>query len=311
MTDSDTTRRLPPFIEVLRPGHWVKNGIVLLPIVFGLKYKEAEAWALCLLAVLTFCLVSSFTYILNDLFDRRSDQHHFRKRSRPIASGRLSPRTALAEMLVLAACVGGLLIAVGELFACVIGAYLLLQLAYNLLFKRHVLADAICLACGFVLRAVGGAVAVHVAASAWLIVCTFFLALFLAFCKRQCEIVTVGGASAPLHRRALAGYTPALLNHLITLSGAVTVVSFLLYAMSPHTLELFGTRLFIGTIPLVVYGIGRIAMLSMAGAYADPTELLLRDRPVQLTAAAWVTLAAAIVAYGRPVQEWLLAHLAG
>jgi len=295
-------------LELLRVPHWVKNLIVLLPVLFAARFADPAAWRLALLAAAAFCLASSAMYVLNDILDRESDRYHPAKRDRPIASGRIGTPAAVAEMAVLLAGAGALSVAVSTPLAAVVLGYLLLQVLYNLLFKWHMLTDAICLSLGFVLRAVGGAVAIRVEVSPWLLVCSFAVCLFLGFCKRHCEVVSVGQGEAVMHRKTLACYTPGLLNHLITLSGAVAMVCFLLYATSELTINRFGTNYFIYTSPLVFYGIGRFAMLSMKGAYSDPTEMLLRDRGIQATTMLWLAACAVIIKYGREIQQWVAAH---
>lgn len=293
-------------LQAIRAHHWAKNGIVFFPLLFAMRFADPGAWLAAGLAFCAFCAAASGTYLANDLRDRKADQNHPTKRLRPIASGRLPAGLAVVELVVLEAAALLLALAVGPAFVGVIVAYLLLQVAYNAQLKHRMLLDAIALACGFVLRAMGGAVAIHVEISPWLIICTFALCLFLGFCKRHCEILTIGDRdSAARHRNTLAGYTPQLLNHLITLSATVAVISFLLYATNERTLHQFGTDYFVYTIPLVVYGVCRVAMLSMQGRYEGPTELLLRDRPVQIAAAAWMGLAVVIVVYGRAIQHWL------
>lgn len=198
----------------------------------------------------------------------------------------------------------------GRAFCLAIAAYLVLQIAYNLGFKNRMLLDAICIACGFLLRPVGGALAIGVVISPWLVICTFSLCLFLAFCKRHCEVMTFeDDDTARRHRPTLDRYTPGLLNHLITLSGTLAIVSFLMYSTSARTVHEFGTELFAYTIPLVVYGVCRIAMVSMRGDFDGPETMFLRDRPVQIAGAAWLSCVVVIVLYGRHIEQWFFDSL--
>ncbi|MHC4982222.1 MAG: decaprenyl-phosphate phosphoribosyltransferase [Planctomycetota bacterium] len=293
-------------VQLARPGHWIKNVIVLFPVIFAMRIGDGQAWLKAGLAAVAFCLASSAAYVINDIYDRDKDSRHPRKSGRPLASGRMSLAAAAGEGIILAAAAAGVAFSVNWLTAVTVLAYVALQLAYTFYLKSKMLVDVICIALGFVLRAVAGAVAIAVEISPWLFVCTFTLCLFMGFCKRCNEIVTMpGGAEAREHRPTLSGYTSELLTHLITLSAGVAVVSFLLYGMSPRTVGNFGTNYLIYTIPIVVYGVFRFAMLSMKGAYADPADLVLRDRPFQLTAVIWVAAALVVIRWGRSLQAWL------
>jgi hypothetical protein len=135
------------------------------------------------------------------------------------------------------------------------------------------------------------------------------LCMFIGFCKRCNEAASLSdGNNAREHRDTLGGYTDNLLTHLITLSGAIAVVSFLIYASSEHTVKNLGTTYLLYTLPLVVYGVCRFAMLSMQGKFSDPMEILLRDGPLQLTAVLWVAMVVAIVRWGLAAKEWLHAQ---
>ena len=303
-------------IELMRPGHWVKNIIVLFPVVFAKQVGQGRAWLLACLATAAFCLASSAAYILNDICDRDRDRRHPRKSGRPLASGRISAVAAGIEAVLLAAAAVGVALSVNlvggrvnfMVFFAVL-AYLVLQVAYSAVLKSKMLLDVICIALGFVLRAVAGAVAIPVEVSPWLFVCTFTICLFMGFCKRYSEMIAMPDRTeAREHRLTLAGYTPELLTHLVTLSGSVAVVGFLVYAMSPLTVGRFGTDYLVYTSPLVVYGIFRFAMLSMKGVYSDPAELVLRDRPFQLACVLWIIAAAVVIQWGVALQEWLARH---
>ncbi len=170
---------LNEIIRIARPGHWVKNIVVFLPVVFGMHATDGEAWLRALGAAVAFCFVSSFSYIINDIIDRENDRCHPRKKDRPLASGRLSVSTAIAEATVCIVLGFGIAFAISRLLGLVAAAYVVLQVCYTLLLKQKVLVDVICIAMGFVLRTVSGAVAIGVAISPWLFICMFTICLFL------------------------------------------------------------------------------------------------------------------------------------
>ncbi|HUT29933.1 MAG TPA: decaprenyl-phosphate phosphoribosyltransferase [Sedimentisphaerales bacterium] len=293
-------------MELARPRHWIKNLVVLMPVVFGLQMYHAGSWLRAATATAAFCLASSFAYIVNDIKDRESDRAHPAKKDRPLASGRIGARAAVIEGVVLAAIALILAQSLSFLVTGIVSVYLLLQIFYTVSLKERVLVDVICIALGFVLRAAAGAVAIGVAISPWLFICIFTLCLFMGFCKRYSEIATMGeGVHAGSHRATLLEYTPELLTHLITLSAAIGVIGFLLYGLSERTVEQFGTNYFIYVLPVVVYGVCRFAMLSMKGAYSGPTDIILGDRAFQLTVFVWILAVLVIIRYGRGLAEWI------
>ncbi len=296
-------------LRLARPTHWVKNVLVLLPVVFSLRAGEGAVWARAAMAAAAFCLVSSAVYVLNDIADRKRDRRHPRKKRRPLAAGQVTVGAATVEAAALLLAGGAVALRCGMPVLLVVAAYLGLQASYTSYFKHRMLLDVICIALGFVLRAVGGAVAIGVEISPWLFVCTFTICLFMGFCKRCNEAVTLGEAGgqeeARSHRATLIGYTPELLTHLITLSAGIAVVGFLLYATSPRTVANLGTNYLIYTLPAVIYAVARFAMLSMRGRYADPVDLIAHDGPFAVTVLTWAVAAAAIIRWGRPLQDWL------
>jgi 4-hydroxybenzoate polyprenyltransferase len=300
------TRPIREMVTIARPKHWVKNAVVLLPVLFGMRMTDGSAWAAAGLAAAAFCLVSSFAYIINDLGDMDSDRRHPIKKCRPLAAERLTVGTAAVEAIALLC--GGLVLASAARPALltVVGMYAVLQIAYSLVLKHRALVDVIAIAVGFVLRAAGGAVAIGVAISPWLFICMFTLCMFMGFCKRYNELAMFGDPrQAGALRTTLLAYTTPLLTHLITLSAGIAVVGFLLYGLSVSTMEHFGTDYFVYTLPVVVYGVFRFAMLSMQGTYADPTDIFFRDRPFQATVALWMAMAVIIIAWGKDIQVWL------
>jgi 4-hydroxybenzoate polyprenyltransferase len=293
-------------IQLARPSHWIKNLVVLMPIVFGMRLFDIQAWRQAGLATISFCLVSSFAYIFNDIKDRRSDKEHPKKKDRPLASGRIGVGTALVESLVFLVLAFLLVRTLSGILMIMAAIYVLLQVSYSLFLKQKALIDVICIALGFVLRAASGAVAIGVEVSPWLFVCIFTICLFMGFCKRYSEVVTLGDmAGAKNHRPTLIAYTPELLTHLVTISAGIAVIAFLIYGLSERTVNQFGTDYFIYTLPVVVYAVFRFAMLSMSGSYTGPTELILRDRPFQVTIVLWAVLMIIIIIYGKDLQNWV------
>jgi 4-hydroxybenzoate polyprenyltransferase len=247
-------------------------------------------------AFVAFCLAASGIYALNDVVDRHADANHPRKCRRPVARGVVSPQAAVALAMGLVAVSGALaLLFAGRPVALVIMLYVGLQLAYSLLLKEFILLDVIVIAVGFVLRAWAGSLAVGVPASPWLVACMFTLCLFMGFGKRRCELAMIGNADdAGRHRRTLLQYTPDLLNHLLTVSAGIAVMTFLLYTMDTSRPAPFSKERLFLTLPVVVYGVFRFALVSELGLYSGPTEIVLKDRPMLAAILIWATIALAI-----------------
>lgn len=297
-------------IILARPWQWIKNLLVFFPVVFALRLGEPDAWIKAGVAFLAFCLASSAVYVVNDIADRHADALHPRKRNRPLAAGRVGVPAAVVWSLILLAGAVNLALECSVPVLILVGLYLALQTAYTFFLKHKMLADVIAIALGFVLRGAAGAVAIHAEVSVWLFVCLFTVCLFMGFCKRRSEVaVLTDPDQAKGHRKTLIGYSPELLTHLITLSAAVVVISFLLYASSARTVQHFGTDYLVYTLPLVIFAICRFAMVSMIGVYHDPTEIVLRDWPLQAAVAAWAVLALLIIYKGPVIQDWLRLHL--
>ncbi len=270
-------------VASLRPAQWVKNGVLLVPAVFALRATDAGAMGRALLAVVAFCLVSSATYLGNDLADRERDRAHPEKRGRPVASGELPVRVATLAALVLAVAGLGLAFALGLPFFATAAGYVLLQAAYSVSLKHVPVLDVFAIAGGFVLRVVAGAEAVDVPISNWLYLTTLFLALFLALEKRRAELALLG-EGASLHRGILAEYPIPLLDQLVSVAAGATVMTYSLYTLSPDTIAKFGTDRLKLTIPFVLFGVFRyVYLVHRRGAGGQPERVLVRDRGMQLT----------------------------
>lgn len=286
------------YVQLMRPPQWVKNVVVLAGPAFGMKLvADAASLVHTALAFACFCLVSSAIYTINDVADREQDRFHPEKSARPVARGAISPPAAVLFGTVLAAV--ALLVAwfwlPGGCFALLAG-YLVLMLVYSFGLKRLMILDVIAIAVGFVLRAWAGAEAVDVLVSPWLIVCTFTLCLFLGFGKRRCELAVIGNLEdAREHRVTLERYTPELLNHMISISAGIAVMTFLLYTMDPSHPAPFPKHHLVYTIPLVVYGVFRYAMLIESGRLTGPTDIIINDRPFLGTIILWTLVAAGII----------------
>ncbi|HEY7699460.1 MAG TPA: decaprenyl-phosphate phosphoribosyltransferase, partial [Vicinamibacteria bacterium] len=221
------------------------------------------------------------------------------KRTRPLPSGELSTSVAKAGFLVLAVAGIGGAFAVGARFAAVAVVYFLSMLAYSLVLKHIVVVDVLAVAMGFVLRALAGAVAIGVVFSHWLLICTLLFALFLALAKRRQEL-TLLAAGAAEHRKILGEYSPYLLDQMIAVVTASTVVSYALYTLAPETIARFGTDRLVWTLPFVLYGILRyLYLVHQKEDGGDPTKVLLNDRPILVTVALWAATVVTLIYHGR------------
>lgn len=278
---------MPPILRALRPSQWSKNLFVLAPLVFAHRLTDVAALQRALLAFAAFCAAASAIYLVNDLRDREEDRKHPRKRLRPIASGALSPLPAALAALLLASAAAFLAWRLGAGMAGFLAAYVALNLVYSLGMKHVVILDVMAIAMGFVLRVLGGAAAIPVPVSKWLLLCTTFVALFLAFSKRRHEI-TLLAADASQQRRVLDSYSPAFLDQMINVVTASAVVSYALYATAPETVEKFGGDRLVYTLPMVLFGVFRYLYLTyQTPGEKNPTEAILRDPPFLINVALW------------------------
>jgi 4-hydroxybenzoate polyprenyltransferase len=279
----------------LRPGQWTKNLLVFAGLLFGRRLFDAPAVADATAAFTIFCALSGAVYLINDIADREPDRRHPIKARRPIASGALSLSAAVTATVILIA--GGLLgaFAINRHVGFVAAAYLALQVLYSATLKHIVILDVLTIAIGFVLRAVGGAFAIDVEISQWLLVCTILLALFIALAKRRHELVLLADAAIG-HRPILGEYSAYLLDQMIAVVTASTLVAYIFYTISPETQEKFGTSFLELTIPFPIYGIFRyLYLVHRREGGGSPAELLLTDRPLLACVALWAASVAFII----------------
>jgi len=261
-------------LEAMRPLQWSKNLFVFTGLVFAGKLSNPGLFLITAAAFLCFCAVSSGAYLLNDLVDVERDRLHPRKRMRPLASGRLSRSSAALAAAALAA--GGLAAAflIRPQFGRTALAYCLLMAAYSLLLKREAVLELFVIAAGYVLRAAGGAAAIAVHISPWMLSCATLMALFLVLCKRRAEVFA---AEAPeQHRESHVGYTPQLLDQMIAVATAATIVTYMLYAFQSETARTHAGLLW--TVPFVIYGMFRyLFLVYVRGQGENPESLILKD----------------------------------
>jgi 4-hydroxybenzoate polyprenyltransferase len=282
-------------IVSVRPGEWTKNLFVFAGLLFGQRLTDPLAVKRAGLAFLLFCALAGVVYLVNDVADRDRDRQHPRKRNRPIASGALGVPTALGAAAVLTACGLGAAWWLGRDFFAVAAGYLLLLVLYSGPLKHVVIIDVLTIAIGFVLRVAAGAVAIGVPISQWLLICTILLALFLGLSKRRHEIVLLADGAIG-HRRILEEYSPYLLDQMIGVVTASTLMAYILYATSHETAEKIGTSLLGLTIPFPLYGIFRyLYLVHRKEGGGSPAELLLNDRPLLACVALWAVGVAVII----------------
>lgn len=298
--------KLPPLLRAMRPQQWVKNLFVFAAVAFARADKNhphapgdwSDVIHTCY-AFAAFCLGASAIYLINDVLDVDSDRAHPTKCKRPIACGELSVATALTASI---ACIfAALALAwtsgpLGEKVLLVVACYIALNAAYSFKLKHYVLVDAFCIASGFLLRVKAGALAALADVSPWLLLCTLFLALFLALAKRKAEFDLLGEERGN-HRANLRHYTPQFLDQMTTMLAAVTILCYTMYTVSDETTKKFGPNNLTYTVPFVVFGLARYMLLvSQQRGGGSPTRMLLGgDAVFVLNAIAWATVTALVV----------------
>jgi len=283
------------YLETLRPKQWIKNLVIFAGLVFDRQLLDLEPLLRVLAAVVLFCLVSGLTYTINDILDVEADRLHPQKKNRPIASGRLSLRSAriFAVILVLLSFPAAFALSVKFGMICLV--YTALMLSYSKWLKKFILIDVMVIALGFVLRVAAGVIVIKVNYfSPWLFVLTTLLALYLGFGKRLSEIKLLEDQAGE-HRKVLYGYTVPLLNNLLVVILSGILITYCLYTFSSHP---DGTNtLMMFTIPFVLYGIFRyMVILQNSSLASSPEEVLLNDRPLQITVLLWA-LSVVVILY--------------
>jgi decaprenyl-phosphate phosphoribosyltransferase len=288
------TTSLRDIVTICRPRQWTKNVFVLAPVLFSESIGKPANLLSAGIAFVCFCLWSSSVYCLNDVLDAKADRQHPRKRNRPIPSGRVS--SALATMLGIGLAVLGGIIAYQALplpFLFFGSIYLANSVLYCLLLKHRVIVDVLSIAIGFVLRLLAGCAAINVEPTSWILVCGFSLAMLLGFGKRRLEVDAVSQASE--FRPALQSYSIDKLNLVLGVTSSICLLSYMLYTVSPQTVQLHHTDKLVYTVPFVAYGIFRYIFKVQEGQHDGPVEVLLKDPIFAINGLLWLVTIIAVL----------------
>ncbi len=289
---------LSRLIRLARPYQWVKNSFVLVGLLFGHAWGDAETLRDAALVFAAFCLASSAVYVFNDIADRDADRAHAQKRLRPVASGEVGLAAAAWFSGLLALCGLTLALAASAIAFVIVAAYLVLNAAYSLGLKHVAILDVFIIAAGFMLRILAGTLGLDIEPSQWLLLCGMMLTVFLGFAKRRAELMVfesvASGAGA--HRRVLADYSPLLLDRMIAVSAGGVIVSYALYTVSAETALTHGTGKLVLTLPFVLYGVFRyLWLLHCGGGGGDPSRELLRDVHLLGATLGWLVVTIAVL----------------
>lgn len=281
--------KLSEYIKLARPNHYVKNGFVWIPLFFGHKLNDLQAVFNTFWAFFAFCLTASVVYVLNDLLDVQEDRLHPVKKLRPIASGAITAKQAtrfLLIFLVLAISLSFIFLSNNVLF--ILMAYLFLNLAYSFSLKHIAVIDVVCIATGFVLRVFTGGIAAEVPVSHWLVIMVFLLAIFLALAKRRDDLI-LNAQGHNKARRSLPNYNMDFVSHSMVAMTSITIVSYILYTVSPEVVSKHGTNQLYLTTFWVVIGFLRYMQITFVHQISgSPTTVLLRDIFLQVVLVLWL-----------------------
>lgn len=277
---------LPAIVKLLRPKQWVKNTFVLAPLFFTPEKASVHNMATVLTGFAVFCMVASAVYCLNDFRDREADREHPVKHARPLASGAVSPAAALVLMAILLA--GGGALAVWRVPEAlpILAVYFTLNVAYSLYLKSVAIIDVLIVAFGFILRIEAGAMLIEVEPSAWILIVTGLLALFIALAKRRDDIALDMDAS---HRKSLNGYSRQFLDGSLMAVLSTLLVSYLIFTTDEAVMQRLGSERLYFTAPFVIAGILRYLQLTIVYERSgSPTDLIFSDRGLLLSILGWL-----------------------
>jgi 4-hydroxybenzoate polyprenyltransferase len=288
-----------PYIALLRPKQWLKNFFVFAPLIFARELFHVDPLVESMKAFLAFCLTASAVYIINDMTDVEADRAHPVKRHRPLAAGTVSSAGAFAWLAAVLAVVVGVVLTLDWRFGIILAVYFLLNLAYSFKLKEVVLLDVFIVAAGFMLRVLGGAYAIGVKVSSWIVLCSLFISLFLGFAKRRGELVLAETEGEKSRRKVLLLYKVGFIDQLLTIASAGAVISYALYTVAPRTVEVFGTDRLIYTTVFVLYGVFRyLYLIHTTPTIENPTNAVTSDPTILITGTLWIITCIGVIYTG-------------
>ena len=284
-------------VKLSRPKQWIKNFFVFAPLIFSKHIFDFNFLLTSILAFAIFCICSSAVYVMNDIMDAESDRSHPKKKYRPIASGEVSIGIAIVFLIILLIVVAALCILTKPIFIFIIILYILSNALYSWKVKSIVLLDVFFISFGFMLRVLGGAAAIGVYVSSWMVLTTIFISLFLAISKRRGELSQpLGQGNIEKQRKVLKEYSVEFADELNTIAAAGTIISYALYSVSDRTIAIFGSEKLIYTTPFVIYGIFRyMYLIHKKNLGESPTSLVTKDIPIILNVLLWFFSCVAII----------------
>lgn len=288
---------IPNLIKLARPKQWIKNFFVFAPLLFSKHIFDPAYVFSSLKAFFTFCIISSAVYIINDILDVESDRAHPKKKYRPIASGEITVSQAVIFTSILLAISILAFLFQNPAFIFLAVLYFITNLLYSIKIKSVVLLDVFFISFGFMLRVLGGAAAISVPVSSWMVLTTIFISLFLAISKRRGELSQViNQENIEKQRPVLKDYSVDFADQLNTIAAAGTIISYALYTVSERTVATFGTEKLIYTTPFVIYGIFRYMFLMHKRNLGEsPTSIVTKDIPIMLNVFCWFVVCVLII----------------
>lgn len=283
-------------IELIRPKQWIKNLFVFAPLLFAGEMLHFQSLKESLIAFLAFCGVSSLVYIINDITDIEADRVHKEKRFRPIASGEISIRKAQIFFLIILIITAFFTSRLNIYFAGTVVAYFVINLFYSIKIKNIVLLDVFFISMGFILRVIGGAAAIWVPLSSWMILTTIFISLFLAISKRRAELSQVEVENIAKQRKVLSDYDIVFADQMNTVAATGTIICYALYTVSEKAITAFHTEYLIYTTPFVIFGIFRyMYLIHKKNLGESPSQIVIKDLPIIITTFLWFIISVVII----------------
>ena len=281
------------YIKLFRIHQWIKNIFIFVPLVFSKNLFNFEFLLIVTAGFFTFCFASSLVYILNDIIDIESDRNHPVKKERPLASGKISKKSAIYSVIILSIIILALHPFFDHLFGILLLSYIILNIFYSLRLKNIVIIDIFSIAAGFMIRIISGGVIINVEISSWLILTTMFISLFLGVMKRRSELALAENVSS---RKVLAQYSTTFSDQMATIAAAGVIICYALYSVSARTVSSFGTENLIFTTPFVVFGIFRYMFLVYMNSEGENTaKILVTDLPMIFNILLYILISVLII----------------